>query len=146
VEETNYSDFSKKKIEQTGSCELLEERVEEREREGEESLEEIEEEEEKSNEKEQFGSHNPFYSDYLDMKSHLDICQPSPSYARGRDFQDDLIVIGTHLKIFPTPALDPQPPHEPRKQSEEDFIEEILEINFDPAFALREIPEEEEQL
>lgn len=35
---------------------------------------------------------------------NFEISQPSPSYSKNSyNFFDDLIVIGTHFKIFPTP-------------------------------------------
>jgi hypothetical protein len=136
VDETNYeSDLSKKRLEQAAFDPFsMEERQEE--------LEQIEEEEEKSNEKDNPNYNNLNYifsQDFLELKplSSFNICNPSPSF-RHNAHLDELIVIGTHLKLLPSQNLLSElndANDKERKKSEEEFIEEILEINFDPGEA-----------
>ena len=65
--------------------------------------------------------------------SQVDIAQPSPSFGRGPHFLEELVVVGTHLRIHQSPGLGERQREAElaRKRSEEEFIEDILEINFD---------------
>lgn len=107
------------------------------------------EEEEKEMEKDNADhSRSLFHPDERDTKAlrHFQISNPSPSYNKSTNFFEDLVVIGTHMKVFSTPracSAEKLPfdgnlhAQFQRKQSEEQFIEQILEINFDPQFALK---------
>jgi hypothetical protein len=117
------------------------------------TLEDIMEVEEKSLEKEQlieqvehnesdlaanYSHRNLMSLEEVEFKGtrHFEIANPSPCYRQSStSFFDDLVVIGTQLKML-TPRASPHreslPEEQERKQSEDNFIEEILEINFDP--------------
>jgi hypothetical protein len=69
----------------------------------------------------------------------FNISNPSPSFARNNSHFDDLIIIGTHLRLLNHNQAQQREQSLydcERKKSEEEFIEEILEINFDPNDAL----------
>jgi len=50
-------------------------------------------------------NHNVFSQDFMDMRPLNSIVNPSPCYDKSRVNFNELIVIGTHLKIFPTPLF-----------------------------------------
>jgi hypothetical protein len=37
------------------------------------------------------------------LRRHFEISHPSPSFSKSTNFFDDLVIIGTHMKILSTP-------------------------------------------
>ena len=80
---------------------------------------------------------------------HYEVANPSPCYHKNSNFFDDLVIIGTQLKILATPRAPSQNLGSNDRinsfemlQNDQNFIEEVMEINFDPDFVMNYASEE----